>query len=173
MARDMTLFIDDDGRAYHIYASEANATLHISQLTDDFLKPAGKYVRVFPLAFQRSPCHFKRNGKYYLILLRLHRLGAQRRAPRQRRQTSSARGPSMGNPCVGTGRADRHHIPFAIHLRAAGAGQKDAFIFMADRWNPDNAIDGRYIWLPIQFKPDGLPFLEWKDRWDLGVFSSK
>ena len=27
MARDMTIFIDDDGKAYHIYASEDNLTL--------------------------------------------------------------------------------------------------------------------------------------------------
>jgi len=43
-------------------------------------------------------------------------------------------------------------------------GKKDVFIFMADRWIPANPIDGRYIWLPIQFK-DGSPVLEWKDNW--------
>lgn len=32
MARDMALFVDDDGKAYHIYASEENGTLQISQL---------------------------------------------------------------------------------------------------------------------------------------------
>ncbi len=35
MARDMTIFIDDDGKAYHIYSSEDNLTLQIAQLTDD------------------------------------------------------------------------------------------------------------------------------------------
>ena len=30
MARDMTLFVDDDGTAFHIYASEDNGTLQIS-----------------------------------------------------------------------------------------------------------------------------------------------
>ena len=44
-----------------------------------------------------------------------------------------------------------------------------AFIFMADRWQPRNAIDGRHLWLPIQFK-DGLPFVEWLDFWDLSFF---
>ena len=32
MARDMTLFVDDDGTAFHVYASEENGTLQISQL---------------------------------------------------------------------------------------------------------------------------------------------
>ena len=49
------------------------------------------------------------------------------------------------------------------------AFQPGAFIFMADRWRPANAIDGRYIWLPIQFK-NGQPVIEWQDRWDLSVF---
>jgi len=35
MAREMTLFVDDDGKAYHIYSSEENSTTHISLLTDD------------------------------------------------------------------------------------------------------------------------------------------
>jgi len=50
--------------------------------------------------------------------------------------------------------------------RCREKGKKDAFIFMADRWIPSNPIDGRYVWLPIQFK-DGFPVLEWKDNWKL------
>ena len=47
--------------------------------------------------------------------------------------------------------------------------------FMADRWNPQNAIDGRYVWLPIEFThtPDGYETIQvpWKERWDLSDFS--
>lgn len=46
MARDMTIFIDDDGKAYHIYSSEENLTLQIAQLTDDYMQHNGSYVRV-------------------------------------------------------------------------------------------------------------------------------
>ena len=35
---DMTLFVDDDGQAYHVYASEEDSTLHISLLSDDCLR---------------------------------------------------------------------------------------------------------------------------------------
>jgi len=41
---------------------------------------------------------------------------------------------------------------------------------MADRWVPENAIDGRYIWLPIQFDEKGTPYLEWMDEWNLDFF---
>ena len=45
-----------------------------------------------------------------------------------------------------------------------------AHIFSLDRWRPDNAIDVRYVWLPVRFTPDGRPFLEWMDAWDLSFF---
>ena len=41
--------------------------------------------------------------------------------------------------------------------------------FMADQWRPKNAIDGRHLRLPIQFK-DGRPLIEWMDEWDLSFF---
>ena len=45
-------------------------------------------------------------------------------------------------------------------------GKPGTYLFMADIWKPQNAIDGRYMWLPIRFE-DGKPKLEWKDRWQL------
>lgn len=68
MARDMNLFVDDDGIAYHIYSSEENSTLHISQLTDDYTSYSGKYARFFPGRFMEAPALFKQKGKYYLIM---------------------------------------------------------------------------------------------------------
>ena len=172
MARDMTLFVDDDGKAYHIYSSESNSTLHLSQLTDDFLKPAGKFIRLFPMRFNEAPAMFKRNGKYFLISS-----GCTGWAPNAARLASADKlsGPwtEHGNPCVGPDDQIATTFNSQSTFVLPVPGKKDAFIFMADRWNAGNAIDGRYIWLPLQFKPDGLPFIEWKDRWDLGVFQSK
>jgi hypothetical protein len=51
-------------------------------------------------------------------------------------------------------------------------GKPGAFIFMADRWRPANTIDGRYVWLPVQFDQTGKPYLQWRDQWDLGFFDS-
>jgi len=67
MARDQTLFVDDDGKAYQLYASEGNATLHISLLTDDYLAPAGKFIRVFEKREMEAPAICKRDGKYYFL----------------------------------------------------------------------------------------------------------
>ena len=170
MARDMTLFVDDDGKAYHIYASEDNGTMQISQLTDDYLKPAGKYLRVFAGHFNEAPALFKHAGKYFLITS-----GCSGWAPNAARlaEADSIWGPwkELGNPCIGP--ADRTRITFESQSTYVPpvAGKPGAFIFMADRWRPGNAINGRYIWLPLQFK-DGKPFLQWLDRWDLSFFDT-
>ena len=68
MARDMALFVDDDGKAYHIYSSEENSTLHIALLTDDYTEHAGVYSRQFVDRFMEAPAMFKRKGKYYLMM---------------------------------------------------------------------------------------------------------
>ncbi len=48
MSRDMTLFVDDDGKAYHIYSSEDNLTLQIAELADDYLSHT-ENISVFSL----------------------------------------------------------------------------------------------------------------------------
>lgn len=40
---------------------------------------------------------------------------------------------------------------------------------MADKWEPKNAIDGRYLWLPIKFEGDKIS-INWADEWNLSVF---
>jgi hypothetical protein len=168
MARDMTLFVDDDGTAYHIYASEDNGTLQISQLTDDYLKPAGRYVRVLPGAFNEAPALLKYHGRYFLFTS-----DCTGWAPNAARLASapSIWGPweYLGNPCIGGGSQITNTFESQSTFILPVPGKPDAFIFMADRWRPANAIDGRYIWLPIVFR-HGVPMIAWRDSWDLGVF---
>lgn len=161
MSRDMTLFVDDDGTAYHIYSSENNATLYISKLSEDFTKHTGVFKRVFERKFLEAPAVFKRDGKYYMILS-----GQSGWAPNP---AHSAVADSMlgewkelGNPCRGkdsqtTYRSQSTHI---IPI----AGKPDSFVFMGDRWNPPNLRDSRYVWLPLRFE-DGKPALDWKESW--------
>lgn len=171
MARDMSAFVDDDGTAYLIYASEHNGTLQLSQLDDTYTKHIGKYIRIEPMGLNESPALFKHAGRYYLITSRCNGW-----APSDARlfTAPSIWGPweLLGNPCVGP--EDRTRVTFesqSTHVLPV-QGKKDAFIFMADRWNPKNAIDGRYIWLPLRFDKAGKPFLEWKEVWDLSIFDA-
>lgn len=167
MARDMTLFVDEDGKAYHIHASEENLTLHIAELTDNFQDFTGKYKRVQPTGHNEAPSIFKRNEKYYMITS-----GCTGWAPNAARLlvADSVMGnwEYINNPCIGDDKDMTFHSQSTYILPVQG--KKDAFIFMADRWTPENAIDGRYVWLPIQFNENGIPFLEWMDEWSLDFF---
>jgi hypothetical protein len=166
MSRDMTLFADDDGKAYHIYASEENLTLHLAELTDDYLHYTGKYIRIAPAGHNEAPAIFKKDGRYYMITS-----GCTGWEPNAARLFSADH--IMGewiehpNPCTGKDAELTFHSQSTYILPVQG--MKDAFIFMADRWTPEHPVDGRYIWLPIRFQ-NGLPALEWYDNWDLSVF---
>ena len=168
MSRDMTLFVDDDGRAYHIASSEENRTLHISLLTDDFMHTSGQYVRILPGKSNEGAAVFKRGGRYFLISSACS--GWEPNAARLA-SADSIWGPwqEHGNPCVGS----PEQVKTTFHSQSTfilpAPGKPGSFIFLADRWNPKNAIDGRYVWLPIQFHEE-KPFVEWKASWNLGFF---
>lgn len=166
MSRDMTLFVDDNDKAYHIYSSEDNGALHIAELTDDYLQYTGKYIRIFPGKYNEAPAVFKKDGTYWMITS-----GCTGWKPNEARMFSSTSiwGPwtQHNSPCQGDDSAFTFHSQSTYVLPVAG--ESDRFIFMGDRWNPQNPIDGRYIWLPIKFE-DGLPVLKWKDKWNLSDY---
>ncbi|KAA6343026.1 Beta-glucanase [termite gut metagenome] len=166
MSRDMTLYVDDDEKAYHIYASEENLTIQLAELSDDYLSHTGKYIRIAPAGHNEAPAIFKKDGAYFLITS-----GCTGWNPNAARlfTSHSIWGPwtEHPNPCMGTD-ADLTFHSQSTYIQPV-TGKKDAFIFMADRWTPKNPIDARYIWLPIQFE-SGLPILKWMDKWDLSVF---
>jgi beta-xylosidase len=168
MARDMTVFVDDDGKAYHFYSSEDNATMIISQLSEDYLKPSGKFIKILNDRSREAPAVFKHQGKYYLITS-----GCTGWAPNAATVAvaESIWGPwtEKENPCRGAISETKLTFNSQSTYIQPVVGRPGAFIFMADRWNPDNAIDGRYIWLPILWE-NGLPVIRWMKEWDLNVF---
>ena len=100
MSRDMTLYVDDDGKAYHIFSSEENLTLHIAELTADYLHHTGRYTRVAPAGHNEAPAIFKHDGTYWMITS-----GCTGWEPNEARMFSSTSiwGPwtQHANPCRG------------------------------------------------------------------------
>jgi Glycosyl hydrolases family 43 len=168
MARDQTVFVDDDGKAYLFYSSEENPTMHVTLLSDDYLRPAGKYDRIFIGRSMEAPTVFKRDGKYYLIAS-----GCTAWAPNAARLTvaDNILGPwtELGNPCTGPDADKTFHSQSTFVLPVQG--QTNSFIFMADRWNQWDLPDSRYVWLPVEFSEDGKPVLHWYNRWSLNTVS--
>ena len=158
MARDMTLYVDDDGKAYHIFSSEENLTLHIAELTADYLHHTGRYTRVAPGGQNEAPAIFKHDGTYWMITS-----GCTGWEPNEARMFSapSIWGPwtQHPNPCRGP-KANRTFEGQSTFILPVD-GQ---YIFMADMWRPRHPRDARYIWLPIEFE-DGKPVIRWRDEW--------
>ncbi|WP_338553123.1 S-layer homology domain-containing protein [Paenibacillus sp. KS-LC4] len=181
MARDMTLFKDDDGTAYLVYSSEENMTMYISKLNEEYTDIVGwhkdgnverdtvykaeygvDYVRVFPGGQREAPALFKYQGKYYMI-------------------TSGATGwdPNLGKYTVadnifGEWKPMRDVAPGSSTTFASqsthvlpidpAAGK---FLYMGDRWDKNDLKNSRYIWLPIEFGQNDEIALRWRDEWTL------
>jgi hypothetical protein len=161
MARDMTLFVDDDGTAYHIYSSEENSTLHIAKLNEEYTAHTGVYSRNFPGRFMEAPAMFKHKGKYYLIMS-----GCTGWAPNAARSAVAdeimGAWRELGDPCIDD--HDKTTFSSQSTFVLPVPGKEGEFIYMGDRWTPSNAIDGRYIWLPVRFEGERF-VIEWKDNW--------
>lgn len=166
-SRDQTLFLDDDGKAYRIYASESNRTTYISLLNDDYLKHSGKFVKVFQDRYMEAQCIFKLKDKYNLIAS-----GCSGWAPNEARSavSDSIWGPwkELGNPCVGEESSLTFHAQSTFVLPLAD--KPDMFIFMADRWNPKCLSDSRYVWLPVLVDKDRIR-IEYIKEWSRSFFN--
>jgi len=167
-ARDMTIFQDDDGKAYHIYSSEGNATMHIALLSDDYLSHTGIEKRIWVKGFREAPAVIKHNHKYYLFSS-----GCTGWAPNAASYAIAShmlgQWKQYGNPCTG----DDAGVTFTSQgtYVVPVPGINDAYIFLADRWIKTDLQDSRYIWLPMTIR-NGTPRIYWVNRWNFSIFNT-
>lgn len=160
-SRDMTVFQDEDGSSYLYHSSEWNATLYCSRLSEDSLSPDGAYTRNFEKQFREAPAIIRHDGLYYMVSSFC--TGWQ---PNEA-QFAIAEGPmgpwrTIGNPC----RGPKSELTFGAQSTFLFKAPDGTIIFMADRWNPDNLQDSRYVWLPVRFEEENM-LIEWQDEWRL------
>ena len=171
MARDMNLFVDDDGTAYIIYSSEENLTLYISKLNEEYTYLATEpehavygedFIRLFPGAQREAPALFKRGESYYLMTS-----GCTGWAPNQARyyRADSILGEwmNMGDPCMN----DKKLTTFDSQSTCIFAIDENEYIYMGDRWFSDRLAESQYIWLPITFDEEGGMQLAYHEEWTL------
>lgn len=162
MSRDMTVFVDDDGKAYHIFSAEENLTLNLAELTSDYLDYTGKYIRIAPGGQNEAPTIFKRQGVYWLITS-----GCTGWEPNEARmfRSTSLWGPweQLPNPFVGEN-ANKTFFSQGTYIFKK-ENTEDGYIFMADRWMPASLKYSPYVWLPIDFDGEGCPVIKWRDQW--------
>ncbi|MDB5141501.1 MAG: family 43 glycosylhydrolase [Mucilaginibacter sp.] len=146
MSRDMTLFQDDNNKAYLIYSSEQNNTMQVCLLSGDYLSPTKTYSRILVNRRREAPALFKNKGKYYLITSSC--TGWSPNAATYA-VADQPLGPwkEFGNPCKCTGAETTYEAQSTYVLPVKG--KANSYIFMADRWNKSDLEKSTYIWLPL------------------------
>jgi beta-xylosidase len=149
MARDMTLFKDDDNKAYLIYSSENNNTMHVCLLSNDYLSPTKTWSRILIDRNREAPALFKHKGKYYLVTSAC--TGWSPNAATYA-VASQPLGPwkEYNNPCTGEEAETTFQSQSTFVLPVKG--KTDQYIFMADRWNKVDLENSKYVWLPLSIK---------------------
>lgn len=169
MSRDMTLFKDGKKDAYLIYSSRENYDLRITKLADDYLTATAEDKMLFS-NHREAPAVFTHKNKYYLITS-----GCTGWKPNKAtiHTASSVWGPweeLSYNPMAGPN-ADSTFGGQSTYVLPL-ASKENAFIFLADKWNPRNLKDSRYLWLPVSLA-DNKPLVQWSDEWNLKQLEKK
>jgi len=165
-SRDMTVFKDDDGKAYLLHSSESNATMYIGELGNDYRETTHVFTKNLIKNYREAPAIFKRKGKYYLITS-----GCTGWDPNQAEyavaENMLGSWRVAGNPCVGPN-ADKTFYAQSTFVFPV-VNKNDAYIAMFDMWKKEDLGMSPYLWLPIQFEGDRM-FIEWHDEWNLSIF---
>ena len=180
--RDMNLFVDDDGQAYVMYSSEANAIMYIAKLNDTYtglIKDADDMVlnedfAVSSTDSREAPAMFKYQGKYYLITS-----GCTGWAPNKARYAvaDSPLGPwtNMGDPCVGDSAGNTFSSQSTCVIPVDAENGK--YIYMGDHWtdNNQNSLSDHptYVWLPIEFGVNNTIAIKNYADWTLDDLNNK
>ncbi len=162
MSRDMTLFKDEDGRAYHVFSSESNATMYISLLDDNYLSHSDRYIRTLINLSREAPAIIRHKNKYYLVSSACSGWSPNK-AMYAEADSMLGEWKMIKNPCVGRG-SDTTYGTQSTYLLPID-GETGKFLFIADRWNKTNLEDSRYVWLPGKFENDTM-VIQWQDQWN-------
>lgn len=192
--RDMHLFVDDkdtngDGvnDAYIMYSSEGNWTLYIVRLNDEYtwvdlphgdmrLRPQctaehlGKvWSRQFIRKMREAPTPFKYRDKYYLITS-----ACTGWKPNQAEYAVSEHPLGdyivVGDPCINDEEKTTFHSQSTFVLPVDA--DKGKFIYMGDRWTPDELGKSPHVWLPLTIDQGGKVSIHWHDHWSLSELKS-
>lgn len=168
-ARDMTVFEDEDGAAYHVYASEHNSTLHVAELAPDREAHTGRFARAFEHRWMEAPALFRHGGACYLLAS-----GCTGWAPNAAR---SARAPhpfgpwtELGNPCLGVNPANGLGPELTWGMQSSfiyrPPSHPSVQIALFDQWTPGQPDHARHAWLPVEVQGDRFQ-IRWRDAWRL------
>lgn len=178
-SRDQTLFLDTDGRAYHICSTNMNTNTNIALLSDDYLTPtATENLQLLGKKYEAASI-FKVGDIYYGLFS-----GCTGWTPNRGRYTytydllgewvsgndfKDQDGSTGINFCIDKGKDNTYKSQSAYVFPVQGKDK--CFVYMGDRWNSGNVQSSKYIWLPVSIR-SGYPAVRWYDSWNLSIFDN-
>ena len=162
MARDDSLFKDDDGKAYFMASANNNQDMIIYQLSDDYLTIKSQVVTVFAGKQREAPAMFKQGGRYYLITS-----AATGWDPNQAEYASATNIAGPWSTLTNMGDGTTYDTQSAFVIPYVGS-QATSYIFAGDRWQDPDLVSSKYIWIPIQISGTSLTLNDYA-QWQLDV----
>ncbi len=176
-SRDQTLFLDDDGTAYHIYSTKMNTNTNISPLNDDFLTPQETINTQMAGKKYEAAAIFKVDETYYGVFS-----GCTGWTPNRGRYAyaydmmgdwtygtdfKDQDGSTGVNFCTDNGKSNSYQSQSTYVFPVQGKDK--CFVYMGDRWNSKSPGSSKYVWLPLSVR-SGYPAVRWYDKWDISIF---
>lgn len=159
----MTLFQDTDGAGYLIY-EDRESGVRIARLSDDYLTLAQE-VALIRESYE-APALVKISGVYYLLGSRLSGWDAN---PNKYITATALAGPWSAFQDVAPPATRTYTSQTASILPVFGTKQT-TYLYLGDRWKPNNLTDSRYIWLPLTVDPAKRTlFLPFDGPWTLNA----
>ena len=148
-SRDMTLFGDTDGTAYVVFEDRADgAADRIEQLAPDYLSVQSEVAEVRAPGGHEAPAVVKAGGVYFL--LGSHLTGWDLN------DNEYATAPSLAGPwsafqTVAPPGTRTYTSQTAFILPVQGR-KTTSYVYVGDRWKPNDLGDSRYVWMPLTFQ---------------------
>lgn len=164
--RDQTLFVDTDNKAYHFGSTDMNTNTLVSLLDKNYLEPTGTETKILQgLKFEAASI-FKVGDIYYGLFS-----GCTGWAPNPGKTAYTTDILGKWTPNGNFAVDQRKQITYGSQSCYVFKvpGKENAYMYMGDRWNPDDVGNSLYIWLPVSMR-SGYPTVRWYDSWDLSVY---
>ena len=157
-SRDMTVFADDNGSAYLISATNANADLNVYKLSSDYTSVASLVQTLWAGSWREAPAMFKRNGVYFLVTS-----AATGWAPNQQKYATASSVSGTWTALTNVGNSIGYGSQAAYVLPVQGTSGT-SYLYLGDRWAGawgGKVNDSQYVWLPLTFASNTSMSMSW------------
>lgn len=162
MARDCGLYKKKDGTAYFFAAANENADMVMYKLTDDYLDVKEQVATLWPSSHRESPVIFESGGSSYFITS-----GTTGWDPNQGKYSTSSSVEGSWSGLINFGNNTTFDSQPTFIFPVEGT-EGMTFIYCGDRWKDPGLKDSKYIWLPIQFTPNGIK-IDYMSKWSIDI----